>query len=633
LISLPCPFALAANLKIADDALNMKACLATLAFTLFSNSLSAAEPIRLHPQNPHYFLWRGQPTVLITSAEHYGAVLNLDFDYVKYLKTLAADKLNNTRVFTGAAYVEPQGAFNITRNTLAPGPSRFISPFARSNTPGYAGGGNKFDLSRWDEQFFERLRDFSRHASQNGVVVELVFFCPFYEDSQWELSPFNAANNVNGLGNVTSTNVFTLDKHGGLLAPQERVVRRIVEELREFDNVYYEICNEPYFGGITMEWQHHIADIIVDAQKNHRHPKLISQNIANNTAKIENPHPAISIFNFHYAAPPDAVAMNFHLNKVIGDNETGFRGTNDAPYRMEGWDFIIAGGALYNNLDYSFAAGYEDGTFAYPSTQPGGGNPGFRKQMRYLSDFINSFDFINMRPDNSLFVSEAPQGLSARALAIPGKAYAIYLRPSLVTQFSARWTGQIEPRFSEEYTFFASSNDGVRLWINDQLLIDNWVEQGEKEVSGKIGLEGGRSYPVRIDYFYNGGQAAMKFLWSSASQRKEPVPTTALAWKDGSARGLKGEYFTGVNFDQPWRTRNDPSVNFSWGTRTPFPVDRSQEPVRLEVNLPKNSYQAGWFNTVTGQFIKTEDIQHTGGVYVLEAPRFREDIALSIKAR
>ena len=52
--------------------------------------LQAAEPIRLHPDNPHYFLFRGKPTVLVTSAEHYGAVLNLDFDYVRYLEALKA---------------------------------------------------------------------------------------------------------------------------------------------------------------------------------------------------------------------------------------------------------------------------------------------------------------------------------------------------------------------------------------------------------------------------------------------------------------------------------------------------------------------------------------------------------------
>ncbi len=46
-------------------------------------------PLALHPENPRYFLFRGKPTVLVTSGEHYGAVLNLDFDYVRYLDALA----------------------------------------------------------------------------------------------------------------------------------------------------------------------------------------------------------------------------------------------------------------------------------------------------------------------------------------------------------------------------------------------------------------------------------------------------------------------------------------------------------------------------------------------------------------
>ena len=94
-------------------------------------SVGSRKPISLHPENPHYFLFRGKPTVLVTSAEHYGAVLNLDFDYKKYLATLARDGMNNTRTFSGA-YVEPQGAFNIARNTLAPDRDKFIAPWARS---------------------------------------------------------------------------------------------------------------------------------------------------------------------------------------------------------------------------------------------------------------------------------------------------------------------------------------------------------------------------------------------------------------------------------------------------------------------------------------------------------------------
>ena len=72
-----------------------------LAGVLFA-AQGLAEPIRLHPANPHYYLFNGQPTVLITSAEHYGAVVNLDFDYVKYLDALKAYGMNYTRIYAGA---------------------------------------------------------------------------------------------------------------------------------------------------------------------------------------------------------------------------------------------------------------------------------------------------------------------------------------------------------------------------------------------------------------------------------------------------------------------------------------------------------------------------------------------------
>ena len=168
------------------------------------------------------------------------------------------------------------------------------------------------------------------------MVVEVKLFCPMYEDMQWKLSPMNAANNVNGIGTIGRTDVYTLDKNGGLLAVQEALTRKIVTELNGFDNVFYEICNEPYFGGVTLAWQHRIADVIVETERALPAKHLIAQNIANGSQKIEEPHPAVSIFNFHYATPPDAVAMNYALGKVIGDDETGFRGTRDAPYRTEG---------------------------------------------------------------------------------------------------------------------------------------------------------------------------------------------------------------------------------------------------------------------------------------------------------
>jgi hypothetical protein len=246
----------------------------------------------------------------------------------------------------------------------------------------------------------------------------------------WNICPMNKRNNINRLGNVSRHEPLTLDKSGGLLSIQEAMVRKFATELREFDNVYFEVVNEPYAvkPPVPDDWQRHMTDVLADAMKDWPQPFLISWNIANTKAIIANPHPSVSIFNFHYAAPPDTVAMNWQLNKAIGDNETGFRGTNNLPYRTEAWDFMIAGGALFNHLDYSFTVGHEDGTFAYPATQPGGGNPTLRKQLHILSDFIHGFNFVRMKPDNSIIKGGVPVGGSALALVEPRKACAIYVR-------------------------------------------------------------------------------------------------------------------------------------------------------------------------------------------------------------
>ena len=399
--------------------------LLSLGLCYVATHASQGGPLLLHPDNPHYFLWRGKPTVLITSGEHYGAVLNLDFDYAIYLNELESHKFNLTRTFPGF-YVEPPGTFKIAGNTLAPAPGRFICPWARSSEPGYANGGNKFDLAKWDEAYFARLRDFMTQASKRGVVVELNLFTPFYEENIWELSPVNGRNNINGIGDIARTNVYTLDRSGGVLTIQETMVKKLVIELNGFDNLYYELCNEPYFGGVMLDWQSHMADVIVETEKKLPNKHLISWNVANGSKTVTERHAAISIFNFHYASPPKTVALNYGLNKVIGLNETGFRGTNNMPYRQEAWAFLLAGGGLYNHLDFSFSSGHERGDFEYPENQPGGGNAEFRRQLKVLRDFINSFEFVRMKPDQSFIKSEGTNAIAAYSLAEPGKQYAAY---------------------------------------------------------------------------------------------------------------------------------------------------------------------------------------------------------------
>jgi hypothetical protein len=372
---------------------------AALFLPLLAVQAESPSSLTLHPENPHYFLWENKPTILITSGEHYGSLLNLDFDFRPYFKALKADGLNHTRIFSGT-YREVRGSFGITDNPLAPHPNRYIGPWARTESDGYFDGGGKFDLTRWDKAYFKRLNQLMKAAEDAGVIIEFTLFCPLYKEILWQASPMNHKNNVNNIGKCKSTESLTL-QHKELLNAQLAFVRKVVAALNPFGNLYFEVCNEPYFGGVTMEWQHRIADEITAVESNLPHKHLISMNIANGAKKIENPHPAISIFNFHYCTPPKTIAMNYHLNKVIGENETGFRGKADLLYRTECWDFLIAGGGLYNNLDYSFTPKTPDGTLT-DFKSPGGGSPALRKQLGICKDFFYSMDFINMNPDNSV---------------------------------------------------------------------------------------------------------------------------------------------------------------------------------------------------------------------------------------
>jgi hypothetical protein len=603
--------------------------LGSLLFPAAAPGQSAEEnpPLRLHPENPRYFLFRGKPTVLVTSGEHYGAVMNLDFDYVPYLEELRSKGLNHTRTFSGA-YREVPGSFGITDNTLAPAPHRYLCPWARSATPGYFDGGAKFDLTKWDEAYFHRLKDFVAQSGQRGIVVEITLFCVWYDGKVWDVSPMNARNNVNAIGNCPHAEVNTL-KHKDLLAVQEGLVRKIVQELKDFDNLYYEICNEPYERSTTApEWEDRIIATIVDAEAGFASRHLISRNFAHRAAKVRKPNPAVSIFNVHAGWPPDAVAMNYDLGRAIGNNETGGSRRDDASYRMEGWEFIIAGGALYSSLDFSFTHRHPAGTFL-DHKGPGGGSPALRRQLQILKEFIHGFDFIRMAPAPEILKGGLPPGVRARALAERGRAYALYLHvPVGVGGFSVRWTGQVEPRFSETYTFAAPPGAGVRLWIDGQLLIDAWENPGTKELEGKISLQAGRKVDLRMECLQGPRATATSLSWSSPSQRREVVPRDRLSVPALGAPGLKGEYFEGPSLADPVLVRTDPGAAFNWPAKTRFGIDPNNLRADLRLHLPAGPYRAEWIGTKSGQVEASEEFDHPGGTRTLASPSFSEDIAL-----
>jgi hypothetical protein len=394
-----------------------------------------AQPIRAHPDNPHYYLFRGKPTVLVTSAEHYGAVMNRAFDYVAYLDALKSHGLNYTRIYP-AAFVEPEGAFKL-QNTLAPAPGDLIQPWARSQSSGYVSGGNRFDLDRWDPEYFRRLKDFVAQAGERGVVVEICFFNAQNRGS-WPMSPLFWKNNIQGEGNVDKDDVQTL-KHPKLVRRQEDFIRRIVQEVNSFDNVILEICDEPFSYGTPRDlagpWIAHLVEVVRQTESKLPQKHLLGQQVQGPIGGpvdfSANPDVSVIVTQYVWQTPDEQVgglkALDYlyDRNKPIDLNETGYyplaswyTGDKAGDVRVEGWEFMVGGGSSFNNLNGMYTVRDPAGT--------GAENQPVLEAMQCLKQFIDGFDFLKMRPDRSFVVSGMPAGVKYRGISERGKQYALY---------------------------------------------------------------------------------------------------------------------------------------------------------------------------------------------------------------
>ena len=94
--------------------------------------------------------------------------------------------------------------------------------------------------------------------------------------------------------------------------------------------------------------------------------------------------------------------------------------------------------------------------------------------------------------------------------------------------FSVRWTGQVQPQFNETYTFYTVTDDGVRLWVDGQLLVDRWANQSATERGGSLSLAAYKRYDLQMEFFENGGDASAKLSWSSPATLKSVIPQSQL---------------------------------------------------------------------------------------------------------
>lgn len=392
------------------------------------------QPIRAHPRNPHVFLFRGEPTLLITSGEHYGAVINSDFDFRAYLDALVEYELNYTRIYTGA-YLEPEHTF-VRGNPLGPREGRACLPWHR-------GEDGRFDLDRWSPRYFERLCDFVTEAGRRNIVVEACLFNAMYPEFL-KVMPLFHANNLQGVGRCPAGGFQTLAEPA-LVAHQAAYARRIVEALNPFDNVILEICDEPGIQGTAPEdytpWLLHLAEVVADTESRMPNRHLVAQQIC---GTFDGPgdvsrDPRITVLTGQYIEGTAGGQLGgmqlldalYDRGKPIELNETAYypgwySGDVAAAARAEAWEFIVGGGAGFNQLNALFST-------SNPAAR-GVGNELVLQGLRNLRVFMRSFDLVRVRRDDSLIAGPLPTGIRARALSDPGRQYGLYLHHSRCDQ-------------------------------------------------------------------------------------------------------------------------------------------------------------------------------------------------------
>jgi len=390
--------------------------------------------IRISEKNPHYFEYKGKEVLLITSAEHYGAVISRKFDYVKYLNMLAEYGLNYTRIYPGA-FVEPEGVW-MPEDNMAPGLD-VIVPWARSNVPGYLCGGNKFDLDKWDPEYFARLNDFLAEAGSRGIIVEICFFNCMHGESFWRCCPLHKDANIQGVGDCSSVSCQTLDNEP-LVREQMKYIEKIIEETNRFDNIVYEFVDEPTtdftLSQKAYQWIDRQIEKAIEVENRLPKKHMLAQQLEIGVDFADDDRIADLVtqyvsLSWRQIGGVPALDNSYCYNKPIELNETVYvgswikEGKDDLVgiSRLEAWEFMTGGGAGFNQLNGYFLV-----------SNPSGENPTNRKLLsglRNLRTFLESFDFIKMTRDKET-VRGSSIGAKINVMSEKGRQYAVYIHHS-----------------------------------------------------------------------------------------------------------------------------------------------------------------------------------------------------------
>ena len=235
-------------------------------------------PLKVHPSNPRYFMDAGGRPVLLTGSHTWSSLVDIGttdppeaFDFEAYLDLLEARNHNFIRLWT----------WELTRHVSGSTSWSRPHPWVRSGPGTALDGKPKFDLSRFDQAYFDRLRQRVIAARDRGIYVAVMLFEGWGVQRsshpwRWDGHPFNPRNNINGVNGDPNGDGLGIEVHTlavpAVRAIQEAYVRKVIDTVGDLDNVLYEIANEA--GPYSTEWQYHMIRFVKNyqASKPKQHP-------------------------------------------------------------------------------------------------------------------------------------------------------------------------------------------------------------------------------------------------------------------------------------------------------------------------------------------------------------------------
>jgi hypothetical protein len=361
-------------------------------------------PVRIDPDNPYYFLdTKGKPLMLLGDYT-WETFSGVNSDYESFFKSLKSRGLNVARVWLWWGCEElPEG------NSFPADKKLHIEPFMREG-PGLANDGRpKYNLDKFNPLFFERLVDFCEVAGKNGITLQLMAMDAWMikHDYLWKLNAFNAANNVNGVdGDPAKTGRGRDGERGfcsmgnpGAMKYQKAYIKKIVETVNSFKNIYFEIANENYY---SEEWELTLCDYIKEIEKSMPNQHMtIRRDFPSHSYVIQKWDPVTvhkGIMDKRYMKVP----LHFDTDWIINEN--------DNEVRKAMWSAVASGGHfayMDDAMDFYIDSAYNDKRAA------------LHRQIDIMAALMKKVKPWEMVPDDALVVS----GL-AFAMAGNGKMFA-----------------------------------------------------------------------------------------------------------------------------------------------------------------------------------------------------------------